>query len=96
MSSFIIHAIILVISGIITVFLTAPIFKTHKKTSYFLTIFIPICFLWGSVNIFSPELLMGEIQETKFEDLPPEAQAEVQKFIDNINETKNTKQERLN
>ncbi len=57
MSPLIIHAIILIISGIITVFLTTTIFKTHKKTGYFLTIFIPICFLWGSVAIFSPELI---------------------------------------
>ncbi len=52
-----IHTIVLIGSGIFTVFLTYKIQEKYSKNYYFLSMFIPILFLWVSVTIFSPDLL---------------------------------------
>ncbi len=85
MSAFAIHSIILIISGIISVILTARIARTHKKTSYALMLIIPLFALILSLSLFSPIPASSDVEETKFEDLPPEVQKEVQKYIDNMN-----------
>ena len=85
MSAFATHSIILIISGIISVILAARVAATHKKTSYAMMLIIPLFALIISLALFSPKIVNSDTKETKFEDLPPEAQEEVQKYIDNMN-----------
>ncbi len=74
MDAITIHTIVLIFSGIITVAIGYKIQGKYRKNYYFLSMFIPLCFLWASISIFSPELLHNftKLFNTNFDSLTEE------------------------